>query len=345
MTLQQQDEARARDERAALWCLELAEGALSPQQQAEFDLWIGTPDNARALAEAATILGIAAATADEPEMIHMRSAALENYRGANERRWVRRRVLRWPMMGALAAACVAVMLVGIIFWSRPQVFSTGIGERQVAMLADGSKLSLDADTEVDVRLKQDRRELKLVRGRAKFDVAKDSLRPFAVTVGDKIVVATGTSFSVERLGEQVHVVLYEGHVAVLSKNDARPIAVRSPVHVNIMGGSEQLLRPGMEMVAGIDRSAPATLASIDADRSLSWERGQLVFDDEMLQSALLRMNRYSGIKLVAGDAVAARARVNGVFSVGRVDSFVEGVTAVLPLHAERTPGIITLKSN
>src|SRR3546814_14684556 len=49
---------------------------------------------------------------------------------------------------------------------------------------------------------------------------KDPLRPFSVAAAGKIVVATGTEFSVELLGRETRVILYEGHVAVLNGSAA-----------------------------------------------------------------------------------------------------------------------------
>src|SRR3546814_10479709 len=46
------------------------------------------------------------------------------------------------------------------------------------------------------------------------------LRPFSVAAAGKIVVATGTEFSVELLGRETRVILYEGHVAVLNGSAA-----------------------------------------------------------------------------------------------------------------------------
>src|SRR3546814_18739257 len=85
--------------------------------------------------------------------------------------------------------------------TRP--YQTEVGERRVALLDDQSRLSLDADSLVEVDMSDRQRELTLVRGRAKFDVAKDPLRTFTVVAGDKMVVATGTSFSVEMVGKAV----------------------------------------------------------------------------------------------------------------------------------------------
>src|SRR3546814_6222189 len=81
-------------------------------------------------------------------------------------------------------------------------------------------VSLDAATKVNVRMKEAGRQVELLAGRAKFDVAKDPQRPFTVAAGDKLVVAVGTSFSVELIDGQVRVILYEGQVEVRDRNSA-----------------------------------------------------------------------------------------------------------------------------
>src|SRR3546814_20684114 len=88
------------------------------------------------------------------------------------------------------------------------------------MLDDDSRLSLDANTRVRVKYSRAGRQLWLEEGRARFEVAKDPLRPFSVAAAGKIVVATGTEFSVELLGRETRVILYEGHVAVLNGSAA-----------------------------------------------------------------------------------------------------------------------------
>jgi len=333
-----------RDEQAALWCLSLAEGELDSADRAAFDKWVADPDNARAFEEAAKVWNATDQAAELPELIHMRSAALESFRHANHRRWTRRVQPRWYWWSSLAAALLVALLTAALLYTPTKAYKTGIGERQVAMLADGSKLSLDADTEVDVRLGRNRRDLTLVRGRGKFDVAKDPLRPFAVTAGDKMVVATGTSFSVELLDKKVHVLLYEGHVAVLDKQNDKPV----PQRARTVGGgpADQALSPGRELVASADTvSSGATVHEADLQHSLSWEAGQLSFDDEPLASAVERMNRYSTQKLVLADPRLADTRVDGVFTAGDVNAFVEAVTALNSIRVERSDSEITLRRN
>jgi transmembrane sensor len=328
--------AQSRDEQAAGWCLALAEAELPPPVRAAFDRWIADPDNERAFAEAAAAWQLIDLAAGTPDLVGMRRAALRDFALASGP-WYRR-VPAWA--GAIAAVLLVAILSVAILYRPVQVYQTGIGERRIAMLDDGSKLSLDADTEVDVRLSRGRRDLTLLRGRAKFDVAHDPLRPFAVAAGDKIVVATGTSFSVEMLDRKVHVLLYEGHVAVLDGHDAQPVPRQNGGALRAIA-ADQGLSPGKELIAPFGAAATATVGPADEQRSASWESGQLSFDDEPLATAVERINRYSKDKIVIGDGAAA-IRVNGVFKAGDTDAFVEGVAAIGSLKAARDAGKITL---
>ncbi|RHW18405.1 DUF4880 domain-containing protein [Sphingomonas gilva] len=328
----QQDE---RDTEAALWCLSLAEGELPPGEREAFDRWFADPANASAFEDAARVWNAAGGAADMPELIGMRGAALASYRRASGRRWTVQSGGPWRWALAVAAVLVLAIVSFTLLHDPRRHYETRVGERRVAILDDRSRLTLDADSRVDVGLGEDRRELVLVRGRARFDVAKDPLRPFTVAAGDKLVVATGTSFSVEMVGREVRVLLYEGHVSVIDRDPPAPAKAAAEARP---------LLAGQEMIATIDAPAAATVVKAVSAQSSSWQNGQLSFDEEPIALAIARMNRHSEVKLVLGDAGAARTRVNGVFTAGDVEAFVEGVTMLGGLHAERTPGRVTLTS-
>jgi transmembrane sensor len=194
---------------------------------------------------------------------------------------------------------------------------------------------------VKVRYRPDEREFELLAGRAKFDVARDLHRPFAVHAGDRTVIATGTAFSVELLRGQVHVIVYEGHVAVVKGEVPARDLLRIKQHP---GKAAIALDPGNELVAGADAKAPPRLSSADVSRSLSWEGGQLNFVDEPLASAVERLNRYSADKMVVADDRTAAIQVNGVFNAGDTDAFVEAVSGVYPVQARREGDEIVLSS-
>ncbi|MCW4460682.1 FecR domain-containing protein [Sphingomonas sp. BT-65] len=329
-----------RFEAAAAWCLELAEGPLSHERQEAFDSWLaGSTDNLAAFERSSNLWRQVGEAAVSPELVDLRERALATFRRRNQWRWARRAVT-----GRTVALLAVVLLAlgGTAWWwqSAPDIYRTGIGERRVVMLDDGSRASLDAATEVDVRMRGDRRELRLVSGRAKFDVAKDPLKPFSVRAGDKLVVATGTSFSVEMVNGKLRVILYEGRVVVLDlPAGARTAAEVLPALKS--GGEDAALIPGSELVVGISGVSQAQLAKADPVRSLSWEGGQLVFEDEPLSLAVGRINRYSA-RRVELKGTAGRIRVNGVFNTGDVEAFATGVEETLPVRVIRDRDVVTI---
>jgi transmembrane sensor len=84
------------------------------------------------------------------------------------------------------------------------------------------------------------------------------------------------------------------------------------------------------------------LVAADLGRSLAWEGGELVFNDEPLVRALERVNRYAETPVTLGDPAAGQVRVSGVFNAGDTAAFVEGVTAAFPLSARSSEGGISL---
>ena len=184
MTDQLSDPPGDRDEEAAGWCMALSERALTKTEHDEFEQWLADPANAAALQDQAILWDFTEAAANHPAMIKARSRALDDYRQANAVQW-RSDGANWRRRGVIAGlASVAAALLLVFTTILPggddaTRFSTGIGERRIAMLEDGSRLTLDADSQVDVRMTPERRILTMLRGRAKFDVAKDPLRPFS----------------------------------------------------------------------------------------------------------------------------------------------------------------------
>jgi len=340
MTTAEPNILEARREAALAWCLRFAESGLEATERDGFDAWLAAdPANASLFDEAVALWSGVEDQAGAPEMVVLRGEALESARQANLKRWARRRRNVAPRAFAIAAMLLVVVFTGIWFVQMPQTYRTGVGERQVVALSDGSTVSLDADSLVAVRYTHARRELALKRGRARFSVAKNPLRPFTVTAAGKTVVAVGTEFSVERLGRQVRVILYEGKVSVLGQSS--PLAAPAPVPIGPgRKPADLVLKPGGELIMA-DTAPVAQIEPADLSRSLSWEGGQLVFRNEPLASAVERVNRYARHKIRIGDPAAGQVLVSGVFAAGDTESFVDGVTAVFPVRAEtRNDGVV-----
>jgi transmembrane sensor len=336
-------ESYSRSERAAEWAVRLME-RMQPTGQQELTAWLAAdPLNGQALEEVVAAWHAVDQYAGSAEIMAMRESALAEGRRASSRRH------GWPIRrrGWLVAAALlfAIGSGGIWRWLTPQAFATGLGERRIVALSDGSKISLDASTIVQIAYSHDKRQLWLKQGRAKFDVAKDPLRPFSVSAANKMVVATGTSFSVECIENQVRIVLYDGHVAVLEssgRNEPHPIDV-GPKQVPV----DRLLSIGNELILPAAKAfglrfEPVSIQPIDAERSLSWESGLLIFEDEPLELAIDRMNRYAKRPLVIADPDVARLRISGVFHAGDTDALLEGLAAAFAVEARQGTDAISL---
>lgn len=322
-------------EAASEWCIRLSEGDMTDAEWAAFEDWHAGTGNSERLKRATAVWHMCGDIADAPEIITMRTEALTRYNDANRARWTWSAGTRWTSMVGVAAA-VALVFGSVVFLrgGTDTVYETSIGERRIASLSDGSRLSLDAATNVGVTIEDGVRAVELRQGRALFDVAKDPLRPFTVAAGDKLIVAIGTSFSVELVGGEVRVNLYEGQVEIRDRTDiaaaAKPSAIR------------QMLAPGQGLVDKLGDAAPGRIASIAADQSLAWEQGTLSFENEFLASAVERMNRHSDVTIRLGSSSIATLRVDGEFQAGETDAFVEGIAAVHGLKARRSAGEVIL---
>jgi transmembrane sensor len=311
-----------RAEEAARWCVRLCEGEMKGSARAQFTRWLASdPAHRAAFDQAVAAWQEVSAAEGTSEILALRVEALESLRRTQRVR-AGRRLLGIRTRWVLAASVVIALLFGMVAVRYPstQQFSSGNGQRRNVSLADGSSVSLDASSEVLVRYSAAQRTLQLLRGRAKFQVAKDPRRPFLVRAADREIVATGTMFSVEIVQQEVQVILYQGRVSV-----AGPDRVRTA------------------LVAGDELIAPISLAQVHVEtanvtRSLSWESDQLEFVDEPLASAVERVNRYARTPIAIGDAAAASERISGVFTAGDTRAFIEGITAVSAVKAEERNG-------
>ncbi|PTD18543.1 iron dicitrate transport regulator FecR [Sphingomonas fennica] len=337
-----EEAAFERAEEAAFWCVRLAASPLDQASQDAFDAWIAAdPANAAAFEEVVVLWQGVDWVKDAPEMIAHRAEAVESLRRTNERRWSRGPAPRRPWVAALAACFAMIFVLGIQIFGHPvQVYETGIGERRIATLEDGTRLTMDGATRVEVRMDADRRRLTLVNGRAKFDVAHDPLRPLSVLARNRLTVATGTSFSVELLPRQMRVVLYEGKVEVMAQADRG--RETSLLTRTASADADAALVPGKELVASTE-GTQVRVAKTDVARSLDWENGQLSFEGEPLALAVERINRSAKEKLVIADSAIANYRIVGTFNAGDTEAFLEGVAALHPVHIDRQPGMLLLR--
>jgi transmembrane sensor len=224
---------------------------------------------------------------------------------------------RRMVMASALAFVAAGATFGAYRVANAGAYSTEVGEQRRVALDDGSLIILDTDSKVRVSLNDKRRQVELIRGRAHFEVARDSVRPFVVSAAGKQIAAGGSAFEVSRTHEQVCVLVTKGEVAVFDPK--------------LTG--KQMVDKGARVTLA-DTAAPK-LDRPDLARVTAWQHGRAVFDNDTLASAVAEMNRYSRRPIVIeGDA--ANLHVSGVYSTGDTEAFARSLATLLPLDVTLT---------
>lgn len=298
-------------------------------------------------------VGKQAASAD---LMAMREHALSRARRATARRWRsagRQRTL-WRLVAGLATVGVVLAAAYELapFGWRPGEYRTGIGEQRAIELADHSRIALDAATRLRVHFSKDARVVQLISGQAQFWVAKDVARPFKVEADNHVVVAVGTVFIVEYVGQEMHVAMLEGKVAVLAQrsSDARSSDERtSTEEAPFMREDAKMKAPpgiaprsmggDIELTAGeglhVRENGEATvIPRADLAAATAWREGKVIFHKEPLGEAVRQLNRYSSVQIEISDPALASMQVSGIFEEGDSLAFVEAVQSYLPVSAD-----------
>ncbi len=309
--------SREVDDRAAVWAARVDAGSLSAEEMAELSRWTDEdPRHLGAFAKANAIIAYAHRIKSVSPDLNLGNLLSE------AAPIVSRRVV---VSGSIAAS--GILAAGLFHTEirdalAEKSFATQIGETRVVPLDDGSLITLNTESKVVVRYSEERRDIKLIRGEALFDVAKNKKRPFVVDADGTQVRAVGTSFTVSMLPD-------------------------NPVEVLVREGTVELKRPGLSVAtpvrlvannrAIIPDNAPTETGAVDPavlTRALSWRVGRLAFEGDTLKEAAAAFARYSDTRIEIDDPVIANKTITGLFVSNDPIGFSEAVAQSFNLHAD-----------
>ena len=233
-------------------------------------------------------------------------------------------VKRRAVLAGSAVAGLAVMAGGGV-WLAQQLgqeeYFTSLGETREVVLSDGSMVTLNTNSRVQVNYGKERRLVRLVQGEVLFDVAKNKKRPFIVTAGDTQVRAVGTSFTVRLLPQQpVQILVREGVVEI-----KRPQVPQAPA-----------VRLAANTLAVAPAEAPIStepVAEPQVTRNLAWREGRIAFDNETLANAAREFARYSDVQIRV-PAELENQTITGLFVSNDPVGFARAAAISLNLHVE-----------
>jgi transmembrane sensor len=316
------------DEVAANWLIRHDADRLSADEEQSFEAWrAASPAHREAYRRAEGLWTRFEEDADPAELRALRAAALS----------VRTPNSRWRVGIAAAASCMtAIGAIALYLSHRVGVdavenstrlatedsYSTARNERSIVTLSDGTMVTLNLDTTMDVVFTPGERLVRITHGQAFFEVAKNPHRPFVVQAADRRVTALGTQFDVRLDPDRVEVVLLEGKITVdhTAPSLLEELKLRK-AHVE--------LRPGQKLVAALGE--PVAISDTNAQRETSWRHGWVEFDNQTVGDAVAELNRYSERPIMVPDESVRDLRLSGVFRVGQPDRFAAIIQELLPV--------------
>ena len=305
MTAPPRDEAAVRKE-AVAWYARLCSGSAGDAERQAWLRWHAAhPDHQRAwqrIEAMRTTLQQAPAGIASP-LLRARLAS-----GGQARRQVLRGVLLLAGTGT----------AGYLSWQKAEQhglvrplladYSTGIGQQRRLALADGSLLTLNTGSAVDVRFDVQTRRVRLLAGEILVETARHrqghaapvDTRPFIIETRHGAARALGTRFTVRQ---------FDDHTQVAVLDDAVELrAAQSP-------GKAVIVRTGQQARL----TASAIEAPEQADESAGlWHTGNLLVNDRSLGEVVAELARYRPGRL-ACDATVAQLRISGVFPLADTD--------------------------
>lgn len=217
------------------------------------------------------------------------------------------------------------------------VYETRAGERTTVILRDGSQVTLNVASRLEVPSDFDgkTRTVRLT-GQAAFEVVESSGQPFIVEASGTRSIVLGTLFSVRAYTSNVNVAVQSGKISFAPCNDRDTYQT-----CNI--GSERVVLSANE-VGRLTPLGELTVRHVAISDEFSFMDGKLSLHDVSLREAINDLQRWYDVDIILADPSLGDLVFDGAFPAGSVDNLVQALEVVLQVRAERKDRTITVYS-
>jgi transmembrane sensor len=233
-----------------------------------------------------------------------------------------------PWTRRVVAVGIVALIAGVAGWwfASAEHYQTAIGEQRSVVLSDGTVVTLNTSSEIEVRMTRDHRTVDLLSGEALFEVARDPARPFDVAVGSTTVRAVGTEFNVDRRPNGTTVTVVEGKVAVITGDHpgADPLVDES-ANLPVAAGEQLIVAPNIVPHA----------AHVDPAKATAWTQRKLVFEHRPLGEVAEEFNRYNRERIDIESPQLRKQEITGVFEANNPESFTAFLSKIPDVTVER----------
>jgi transmembrane sensor len=218
--------------------------------------------------------------------------------GGNPQSRGRRRAVLGIGVSALAA-CLAVFFLPALVLQLTADYVTQVGETQVVMLDDGTRISLSTGSALRVSYTPEQRQVELLAGEAFFTVTPDPARAFLVRADRGIIRVLGTAFQVRLDQPTLSIAVQKGEVSVSR---------------DLPAAEKEVLRKGQALQLDLATGA-AQRQQVTPDQIAAWRDGRLIVENWTVSEAINEIARYHRGMIMLTDDALAQKPISGVYDL------------------------------
>lgn len=189
-------------------------------------------------------------------------------------------------------------------------YQTATGETETFQLTDGSMLTLNTTSAVDIHFTSKQRLLTLKQGEIMVETAKRSdSRPFYVQTRDGLLQALGTRFSVFQDEDVTVLSVFEHRVALIKDNQT----------IAVCEAGQQMCIQQQKLISS------QALTGTES----SWAQHLLVADDMPVDRFVASLSRYR-LGVLSCDPALNEFRISGTFDLRDTDQALRAISHAFP---------------
>ena len=224
--------------------------------------------------------------------------------------------------------CVVIPLL----WFLPELnwymadYTNETPHQKKIALADGTTVTLDSKSAVNVDYREGLRQISLVAGQAFFDVQPNAQNPFVVRTGRVAARALGTAYSVREDEGRITVSVREGRVAVSAGSIENTVQLHALERVTLESGTGRLQKTRV------------------SQNAFAWLEGHLIAQNRLLHDVLGELERYSNSRIFVLNTALRQKKISGRFDVTDSMQVIEDIALLLNADLVKiTDGIIFIR--
>ncbi len=306
-------------ETAARWFIRMQEATPDAPERSQFEAWLmQSPTHQQ------EYLSISDAWQGIDSISELQTLAQARQADTFFKNDQRKKTMR-KMVGTVATS-VALMFIGWGAFQQYQTWQTTPTLQLASQttraqlitqtLEDGSRVTLNANTQIEVKYYRNQRHIDLLKGEAIFEVQPNPDKPFVVETDRLKVTVLGTRFAVNKLNRLERVSVDHGKVEVASKTRAEKVILQN------------------NQVAEFKQNHLKPRNSVSAQDYFKFTSGTLVFNQADLPEIAETLTRYNPTPVIADGL--SNEHISAVVAVKDTHNFISTLPRIANVRIKQT---------